>query len=254
MTGERDNELWDEDEELLPEQGEQPVLLVPRDEPPVLVVRGDEDEEVSPVEVEDPEQAVLAFLKRLPDIESVGLAHSPGGQVEQIRVICSASREPRHVAREVASLLRAWLGLGFPADAVEVVQLLDPEEDKGRMRLVRCEERPVGAELEVEVTLLAPDTEVKGVARGPRTMQSRTRLAALAAAEAVNRRFESPGLCAAGWADVVSGPDTAMAVALMYLRGRPYSGASLVREGRVLEAVARAALSALNRQLAWPQR
>lgn len=256
MMAERDEEHWDDEPQPLLEQGGapgQPVLLVARDEPPVLVVRGEGDEDSPAGEVDDPEQAVLAFLKRVPDIESVGLIHGPDGELAQIRVLCSGSREPRHLAREVVSLLRVWFGLTLPADAVEVVRLLDQqEEEKGRMRLVRCEERPDGAELEVEVTLLAPDVEVRGVARGPRTVQSRTRLAAQAAAEAVNKRFESPGLCAAGWADVVSGPDASTAVAVMYLRGRPYSGASLVREGRVTEAVARAALSALNRQLAWP--
>ncbi|MCL5676950.1 MAG: hypothetical protein M1602_03640 [Firmicutes bacterium] len=259
MTAGSDEDLWEEEQAPASTPLEQGVLVVPRQEPPVLVVRddaaGDPAVDQPADQVADPEQAIISFLKRLPDIQSVGLAHGPEGEIEQIRLLCSSNREPRHLAREVASLLRIWLYLSFPAEAVEVVQLLEQSEDeKGRIRLVGCEERPDGAEVEVEVTLLASDVEVRGVARGPRTSQAKVRLAAAATADAVNRRFETSGLCAAGWSDVVPGFNVPTAVAVMYFHGLPYAGASLVRDGRVAEAVVRAALSALNRQLAWPQR
>ena len=193
-----------------------------------------------------------ALLRRLTGIRSVGFASDAEGHIQQIRLLVDDSREPRHLVREVVSLLKVWTGQFIAPEAIEVIQLFDLEK-RSRARIVGYQEIPTGPLVKIEVELATGDLTVKGTAVGPSISHLRPRIAAEAAVDAMNRRLASPGLCSVGAADVIQlGPQPAVVV-LAYLQGQPYAGSALVQEDQPGEAAVKAALSALNRQIVWPQ-
>ncbi|MHB9143826.1 MAG: hypothetical protein ACYC5Y_00565 [Symbiobacteriia bacterium] len=196
--------------------------------------------------------AVLALLRRLPEVRSAGLTLSEDGGIQQIKLVCSGDREPRHLAREVASLLTVWFRLEVPVEAIEVVQLL--EEEHSRLRFHAYQEEPLGPQLRTRVILLEQDAEVAGEAQGPLVGQARVELAARATADAINRYFENPHFCHIEWAQAQAAADCQVVTVVTSLHGRAYSGSSIVRGDRIGEAAARAVLNSLNRQIAWPRR
>lgn len=197
-------------------------------------------------------QSVQVLVRRLSSVRSVGVAVEDQGQLQQIRLMADATVEPRHLAREVASLVTNWLNVDVTPDMVEVIQLWD-EDAHSRLRILSYEEIPSGPQVEVRVRLAAGSLVVEGKAVGPGLPQMRPRVAAAAAVDGLNHRFQNPGLCTVGTTDLVHQGQEQVVLALTYLRGQPYSGSSLVRGGQVGEAAVRAVLTSLNRQLTWPQ-
>lgn len=194
----------------------------------------------------------LNFVRRLSGIRSVGITRDPAGNLEQIRLLADGDREPRHLVREVVSLLSVWAGLDVPAEAFEVIQLSD-DEKRPRARIVGYRETPCGPLVTAEVDLATGDRVTRGAASGPASSHLRPRIAAEAAADAMNRRLAGPGLCVVGSAEVVPLNSHRTVLVLAYLQGQPYTGSALIRGDEVGEAAVKATLDALNRQLAWPQ-
>ena len=201
---------------------------------------------------EEKEQTVVSLLKRLPDVRSVGLVHTSEGALAQIKLVATADREPRHLAREVASLLKVWQEVDIPADAIEVAQLL--EEEQSRLRFLTYAEKPEGPQLAVSVVLQDRDECLEGKAQGPLVGQALVELAAQATADAVNRYFENPYFCHVEWAQALNAAGHSLVAVVANVHGRTYSGSSVVRGEGVGEAAARAVLNSLNRQIAWPRR
>lgn len=193
----------------------------------------------------------LSLVRRLSGIRSVGITRNPAGNLEQIRLLADGDREPRHLVREVVSLLSVWAGLDVPADAIEVILLGD--EKRPRARIVGYREVPAGPLVTAEVYLATGVQVTRGTASGPSLSHLRPRIAAEATVDAMNRRLAGPGVCSVGSADVVPLNAHRAVMILAYLQGQPYTGSALIRGDEVGEAAVKATLDALNRQLAWPQ-
>ena len=197
-------------------------------------------------------QSWQTLLRRLSGIRSVGVSLDTEGRLQQIKLLVEDDRDPRHLAREVASLLKVWTDQSIAPDSVEIIQLSETEE-RARVRIANYQEVPMGPLVRVEVDLAAGNLVERGSAAGPNLSHMRTRVAAEAAVNALNNRLGNPSLCSIGAAHEVSlGPQRAVIV-LAYLQGQPYTGSALVHDGLVGEAAVKAALNALNRQFAWPQ-
>jgi hypothetical protein len=207
-------------------------------------------------------------LRSLPGVQAVSVVTSGSGEPTEVHVLAAPGKAAKQVVRDVQSLAMAGFGVDIDHRIVSVVQIGEtlPGElvERGRAAAppVRGEElrravitsvgvRIAGHEATVTVTLGADGEEFLGSAEGSVTTSQRPRLVAAAALDALAPLLGAS--CDIEFAQVqVAGHHEVALVVLSLLvprAGRQLLAGSAVVRNTPEDAVCRAVLDALNRQL-----
>lgn len=202
----------------------------------------------------DPEQ-VERIERELEEIQGVQSARirADGNQIQEVHIVASTSREAKGVVRDVVTALYAKHGIRLDFRKVSVA-LMDrgPEMDgeSHRVEFLSVNTLLQGTRVEAQVELSWPGGTLLGSRTGPNTPESRLRLIAEAAIEALQQATREG--CQWSLADVTSvrlGQGESIAAKVLLLEGRrrlELSGCALVQVYSD-EAVVFAVLQATNR-------
>jgi hypothetical protein len=206
-------------------------------------------------------------LRALPDIQAVSIVTTGDATPTEVHVLASPGKPAKQIVRDVQSLAMASFDVDLDHRIVSVVQIGDSAPSEGAVPPddpVQGEDvqagRPVISsvsmltaqhEATASVTIAIGDDRFEGVARGSSALSGRSRLVAVATINALDELLGLP--CEVEAAQVViAGTHQAALVVLSLTVPRVgqqvLSGSAVVRADPT-DAVARAVLAALNRQL-----
>lgn len=199
-------------------------------------------------------------LKRIPSVTGARIVSAPTGRITEIHVLSHRDRSPKQVVRDVQSVALASFGIEIDYRTVSVVQLEDlptsaeiRSPDAGRISLRGVTTDTAGLATEISVHVALDGREETGRARGPGS--SGMRLVARAVADAVGRLLGDAAIDV-DFAEVSpAGPHSVSVCVLRLATARGdliLSGSAVVRKDAT-DAMARAALAALNRLVAQPE-
>jgi hypothetical protein len=194
------------------------------------------------------------ILARIRDVVAASVLTDGGGEILEIHVLARQRRSAKQIMRDVESTLLSRYGRSIDLRKITVAQIKSESEAAllpMRLVLEGVSFQAAGAINEVKVMLRDDDNVSEGVVSGPASSGGRLRLVAAATLAAVESYFKSTGAFAVDDVAIVSlGPGRAALVCIAALGGRErvLIGSSQVRRDE-FEAVARATLDALNRQL-----
>jgi hypothetical protein len=203
-------------------------------------------------------------LRSLPGVQAVSVVTSGSGEPTEVHVLAAPGKAAKQVVRDVQSLAMAGFGVDIDHRIVSVVQIgaqrpgelvehtpVARADDARRAALVSVAVRSAGHDLTVTVTLGVGGEEFLGRAEGSVTPTQRARVVSAATLDAVGPLLGSP--CDIEYAQVLpAGPHQVAVLVLSLLTQRtgPHvlTGSAVVRSSPE-DAVCRAVLDALNRQL-----
>lgn len=198
------------------------------------------------------------YEKTITQIKAVLSARVITGErenIEAIHVLAGSGRSPKQIVRDIESAVMARFGIQVNHKKISVAQVHDEDAEVGapRIRLVAVNVGISGAMAEAKVHLKVADDLIEGVASGPASKQNRLRLVASGTLNALERYLK--GSCVFTVEDVsvitiANRSAVVVAVTLVTPTGEDYFlGSAFVREDD-REAVAKATLDAINRQVA----
>jgi hypothetical protein len=214
-------------------------------------------------------------IRQIPGVRAASVVTDAQAQPREVHVLAAPGKPAKQIVRDVQSLAMAQFDIDLDHRIVSVVQiedeasgdpviddLADPAigaadevleaiEAQARPVIAEIGVRSTGAEIEVEVRLELDDDTFVGIERGAAAASARPRLVASATLSALDELLGVPA--AVESAAVVDTGTHAVALVVLTLsvpRIGPQSvaGSAVVR-GDETDAVARAALSAVNRRL-----
>jgi hypothetical protein len=207
-------------------------------------------------------------LRSLPGIQAVSVVTSGTGAPTEVHVLAAPGKPAKQVVRDVQSLAMAGFDLDIDHRIVSVVQIgeamvdEDPATGPGALEIEVAEDprravitsvglRTAGPEATATVTLSVGSEEFLGSAVGSVVLSQRPRLAAAATLDAVSPLLGTT--CEIESAQVVTAGSHQVAVVVLSLLA-PRSGQQLLTGSAAVrshaeDAVCRAVLNALNRQL-----
>lgn len=210
-------------------------------------------------------------LRSLPGVQAVSVVTSGSGAPTEVHVLAAPGKAAKQVVRDVQSLAMAGFDLMIDHRIVSVVQIGDkdvPEDpdarrtshgagrgtttnDGRRAVITSVGLRTAGPESTATVTLRVGDDEFLGSAVGSVSTSGRPRLAAAAALDAVDSLLGSPCDIESAQVLFVGAHEVAVVVLSLVvprLGQQLLTGSAAVRS-HPEDAVCRAVLNALNRQL-----
>lgn len=199
------------------------------------------------------------IIAHIRDVVAARVLADDAGEILEIHVLARQRRSARQVTRDIESALLSRFGKSIDAKRVSVAQIKDESESAllpMRLMLDGIGFRTDGGTSEARVALRDDDNVNEGVVSGPASSANRPRLVAAATLAAVAGHFRNSRTFAVEDVAIVTlGPDLVALVGVTPVsgRGRMLVGSSLVRRDE-FEAIARATLDALNRQLEFASR
>lgn len=203
------------------------------------------------------EQDFEAIVCRVKDVLSARVVVDEEGNPTEIHVLARLRRSARQVVRDVESVMLTTFGKTIDSKKISVAQIREESETAVipmRLALEGVKVSSMGTGTEAEVTLRSGDRLVIGCSSGPRAFGNRLRVIAQAAAEAVLSYLGTSISLHVSDVSVVSMGDQRVALVSVSLiehltgRERQLIGSSFVKSDD-REAVARAMLDAVNRQM-----
>ncbi len=232
-------------------------MTEPAQTPPGAVINlAEQADGSSRIDLHDPRQraAVEGALAELPGLQAVRIVAGYDRAVDEVHVVATPERPPKVVVRDVQSLLMARFNVPTDHRVISVVQV---GSELGRETLHRAVLNQVATtqhnlSARVTVTLSEDDADFSATEDGPASGPGRLRAtarAALAAARpmlAVDRMTEIEGAVV----EEILGQRLAIVFVHVHAQSGDYtlSGCALVH-GDELDAVARAVLDAVNREM-----
>jgi hypothetical protein len=206
-------------------------------------------------------------LRSLPGVQAVSVVTSASGEPTEVHVLAAPGKAAKQVVRDVQSLAMAGFGVDIDHRIVSVVQIAEgvpgelvqrphaaapsSPDDGRRAVLASVGVRIAGHEASVTVTLGVGGEEFLGSAEGSASPSQRARLVALAALDAVGPLLGCS--CDVESAQLVSAGEHELALVLLSVlaprSGRQLLAGSAVVRSAAEDALCRAVLDALNRQL-----
>jgi hypothetical protein len=207
---------------------------------------------VSP-DVEAKANEYETLIRRIKDVVSTRVMLAPSGAIEEIHVLATGGRSPKHLVRDVESAL---MSQGVSVDHKKIsVALLAPENGGApddRTRLVGFSLSQTGRAVEARVRLEYKGTAVEGAGHGPSVGAGRLRAVADATVQALQQLIKGGTVLFLDECGIVRvGTSQAATVCLLEVDGdseRPLVGSCLLRRDE-LESMVRATLDAVNRRL-----
>jgi hypothetical protein len=206
-------------------------------------------------------------LRALPDVQAVSIVTTGDATPTEVHVLASPGKPAKQIVRDVQSLAMASFDLDLDHRIVSVVQIGEsslpepagPTDDPGVGEDVQAG-RPVIAsvsmltarhEATASVSIGIGDDRYEGVARGSSALSGRPRLVAVATINALDELLGLP--CEVESAQVVAAGTHEAALVVLSLTvprvGQQLLSGSAVVRADPTDAIARAVLAALNRQL-----
>ena len=203
-------------------------------------------------------QGAEALLRKLPGVFAARLLTEDASEdLTAIHVLADAARNPKQVVRDVQSALSAAYGLDIDHRIVSVAQVPAPmvapaaPAKDARVRFIGLSYQEDARRCRLEVSLALEEETVQGVAEGKPGPRWRDRLAAQATLAAVHRLLEEEPYVLLHVQRVQSGPAALSVVLVQAVDSDAILTGSAVLEDGELRGVVRAALDAVNRNLAW---
>lgn len=198
---------------------------------------------------------VEEVIARLQGVQQARVVQGEGGRLAEVHVLAGRDRAPKQLVRDVQSVLMARFGIDLDYRTVSVVQLDEPPHetidlrDGPRPAITRISASSDGRTSRVECELALGGRTRAGAAQGPSV--SGARLVALAVVDAVGDLL-GQSVVDVDFAMVLAAGPHQIAIAVLRVvtpRGdHVVSGSAVVRKD-ANDAMARAVLSALNRQM-----
>jgi hypothetical protein len=206
-------------------------------------------------------------MRSLPGVQAVSIVTTGDATPTEVHVLASPGKPAKQIVRDVQSLAMASFDLELDHRIVSVVQIGEPaladpalphddpvvadDVQAGRPVIASVSMLTAQREATASVTIGVGEDRYDGVARGSSALSGRPRLVALATLDALQELLGLP--CEVEAASVVTaGVHEAALVVLSLTVPRVgqqlLSGSAVVRADRT-DAIARAVLAALNRQL-----
>lgn len=214
-------------------------------------------------------------IRQIPGVRAVSVVTDAQARPTEVHVLAAPGKPAKQVVRDVQSLAMASFDIDIDHRIVSVVQIEDepgqaePEatdletaeepadqvlqeiEAQARPEISEIGVRSTGSEIEVEVRLTLDGDTFVGIERGAAAASARARLVASATVSALDELLGLPA--AVESAAVVETGTHAVALVVLTLSvprlgAQSVAGSAVVR-GDETDAVARAALAAVNRRL-----
>jgi len=206
-------------------------------------------------------------LRALPDVQAVSIVTTGDATPTEVHVLASPGKPAKQIVRDVQSLAMASFDVDLDHRIVSVVQIGDsaaaeaavPPDDPvlgedvqaGRPVISSVSMLTAQHEATASVTIAIGDDRFEGVARGSSAVSGRSRLVAVATINALDELLGLP--CEVESAQVVTAGTHQAALVVLSLTvqrvGQQVLSGSAVVRADPTDAVARAVLAALNRQL-----
>jgi hypothetical protein len=194
-------------------------------------------------------------LGQIPGVRAARLVVDDQGKPVEVHIVAGGEKSPKQLVRDVQTVSMATFGVDLDHRIVSVVSFpemaaADPGPPRPSIHEISTETR--GKTSRVKIILTHGDLKVEGEATGVTSMEGLQRLAANAAMNAVREllpdgtwlALEHTGITKVGSLDV------AVATITLGGKGGPVSlSGSAVVQLQQTDAMARAVLDALNRQL-----
>jgi hypothetical protein len=215
-------------------------------------------------------------IRQIPGVRAASVVTDAQAQPREVHVLAAPGKPAKQIVRDVQSLAMAQFDIDLDHRIVSVVQIedeaggetpviedlddpavvaadevLEAIEAQARPEIAEIGVRSTGAEIEVEVRLELDDDTFVGIERGAAAASARPRLVASATISALDELLGLPA--AVESAAVVDTGTHSVALVVLTLSvprigAQSVAGSAVVR-GDETDAVARAALSAVNRRL-----
>ncbi|HEX5018505.1 MAG TPA: hypothetical protein VFX15_13080 [Actinomycetes bacterium] len=218
-------------------------------------------------------------IRQIPGVRAVSVVTDAQAQPREVHVLAAPGKPAKQIVRDVQSLAMAQFNIDLDHRIVSVVQIedepggssdapeslidlsdaevssaeevLDEIEAQARPVITEIGVRSTGSEIEVEVRLQLDDDTFVGIERGAAANSARPRLVASATVSALDDLLGVPA--AVESAAIVDTGTHAVALVVLTLSiprigAQSVAGSAVVR-GDETDAVARAALAAVNRRL-----
>lgn len=206
-------------------------------------------------------------LRTLPGVQAVSIVTTGDATPTEVHVLASPGKPAKQIVRDVQSLAMASFDLDLDHRIVSVVQIGDspvpdtagPADDPamgddvqaGRPVIASVSMLTARQEATASVTIGVGDDRYEGVAQGSSALSGRARLVAVATLSALEELLGLP--CEVEAAMVVAAGSHQAALVVLSLTvprvGQQLLSGSAVVRADPTDAVARAVLAALNRQL-----
>ncbi len=204
----------------------------------------------------DLQTACEEVIRQVREVLAARAVLGPEGKIDEVHVLAGPGRSPKQIVRDVESACMARLGIDLDHKKISVAQVrASPVIEPGRRLKFRGLSLGIqGFRAEARVELECDGQVFPGQAAGPASLANRNRLVAQATLAAVQECFHTEDAFSLEDAFVCQLGRRAVAMVGVSLLTRDGEevlvGSSVVREDE-REALARAALDAINRRLSW---
>lgn len=210
-----------------------------------------------PLDLHHPERRreVEAALCAIPGVLATRIVPGFERPVDELHAVTTLERTPKHIVRDVQSMLMARFGVSTDHRVVSVVQMQDETVLRGpaaRLRIDRVAAAQQGLTVHVTVVLRDSEGHYGGEAEGPSSSAGRQRAAARATLEALRPKLAEGQVIEIEGVEITEVHGHAVAISLIHFHtphgAHTLSGSAVVK-GDDADAIARSVLDALNRRV-----
>ncbi|HEB13338.1 MAG TPA: hypothetical protein ENI11_06645 [Actinobacteria bacterium] len=200
---------------------------------------------------------IESTLCQIAEIEAVRVVCDRDNTIQELHVLATGTRAPRQIVRDIESLLMARFSLPVDHKKISIAQInTGPESvlrETGRLKVNDIAIKIKDQETTFDVSLVRQNRRETGSVKGASSKNERLRLAALATLEAASKFKESNSNISLDYLSILpagSGNVALVCVTVMTRAGEEVHSGSAMVKGNEDDAVIKAALSAINRNMA----
>lgn len=210
-----------------------------------------------PLDLHHPERRreVEAALCAIPGVLATRIVAGFERPIDELHAVTTLERSPKHIVRDVQSMLMARFGVSTDHRVISVAQMQEETVLKGpaaRMRIDRVAVEQQGLSAHVSVVLRDGEGQYAGQAEGPASAAGRRRASARATLEALRPRLAEGQVVEIEGNEITEVLGHLLAISLIHFHtphgAHTLSGSALVK-GDEADAIARSVLDALNRSV-----
>lgn len=196
-------------------------------------------------------------LCQISEVDAVRIVNEDNNLISELHVLSSGQKAPRQLVRDIESLLITRFGIAIDHKKISIAHINNSQNTRAhnlnRLRISNINIDVKDFEAAVEVKLTQNESQCAGVVKGPASKNGRLRLVALATLDAVLKSAATDFGLALEHISVIHAGSVQVAVACVTVMTKvgeiTHSGSAIVK-GNESDAVAKAALDAINRYLA----
>lgn len=192
------------------------------------------------------------FLNNVDGIQTCKIVSS-ANEMEEIHILSDGTRSPKQISRDVESAIMTQFGIRIDRKIISIVQLKETENRfSSRIKFAGVSQSSAENAIEIETKLLFEDKEYSAKQTGVNTATNRNRMASEATLKAVEAIIGQAYIMYTNDVIINSMNDYTVATVMVTFKldnvEELLAGAAVVKND-VNEAIARAALDAVNRRI-----